>query len=250
MFESCRAHLRLHRRSRCTAVSEGLSPTEVGKELGEHAERHHEQLHRHDKLISIAEAVLLSIVTLTAAWSGYSAAKWNTESSLKIAKGNTTRAKANRAFQGSLTLRSQDAANFNAWFAAYLSGSKQEQLVAQKRFRPQYDAAFRAWLATRPFTNPNAPKGPQYMPQYKPTGEALSNRLDDEADRLYAEGEHAGETSDKYIRVTVILASVLFLVGISSHFPLRSVRVGLVIVGAALLIFAGVQLLQLPGLPS
>ena len=87
------------------------------------------------------------------------------------------------------------------------------------------------------------------MPQYKPTGEALSKRLDVEADERYAEGQHAGETSDKYIRVTVILASVLFLVGISTHFPYRSVRAGLVVVGAGLVVVAGVMLLQLPGLP-
>ena len=47
-------------------------------------------------------------------------------------------------------------------------------------------------------------------------------------DVQYAAGEHAGVTGDKYIRVTVILASVLFIVGISSHFPLRGVRIGLV----------------------
>ena len=81
-------------------MPEGLSPTEVGKEIGDHAERHGEHRHRHDRAISIAEAILLSIVTLTAAWSGYSAAKWNTESSLKLAKATAVRAKANRAFQG------------------------------------------------------------------------------------------------------------------------------------------------------
>jgi hypothetical protein len=70
-----------------------------------------------------------------------------------------------------------------------------------------------------------------------------------EANERYAEGEYAGETSDKYITVTVILASVLFLVGISTHFPYRAVRLGLILVGAALLIFAVVQLLLLPGLP-
>jgi hypothetical protein len=48
----------------------------------------------------------------------------------------------------------------------------------------------------------------------------------------------------------VILASVLFLVGISSHFPLRGVRIGLVAVGAALLLFGAVQILQLPGPPA
>lgn len=233
-------------------MAEGLSPTEVGKELGEHAAhaRAHEGAHRRDRLISIVEAVLLSVVTITAAWSGYSAAKWGTESSLQLAQASATRTKANRAFQQSLTLRSQDAANFNAWFAAYLAGRKRDERVAERRFRPQYDVAFRAWLATNPFTNPSAPKGPQYMPQYKPTGAVRSKLLDARADAHYAAGEHAAITSDKYVRVTVLLASVLFIVGISSHFPLRGVRIGLVAVGAALLIVAAVQILQLPRPPA
>ena len=59
------------------------------------------------------------------------------------------------------------------------------------------------------------------MPQYKPTGEAASRRLDARADAYYAEGQDAAKTSDDHTRTTVILASVLFLVGIGSHFPIR-----------------------------
>jgi hypothetical protein len=235
-------------------MPEGLAPSEVGKEIHEHAAHHGEggngALHPHGRMISIAEAVLLAIVALTAAWAGFSAAKWGTESSLKLAKASTTRAKANRAFQLASTTRAQDASNFNAWLSAYLVGNKSAERVAEKRFRPNYDVAFRAWLATKPFTNPDAPKGPQYMPQYRPLGGALATRLDAQADAYYAEGEHAAQTGDKYIRVTVILASVLFIVGISSHFPLRSIRIGLVCLGAALLIFAAVEILQLPGPPA
>jgi hypothetical protein len=235
-------------------VPEGLSPSEVGKEIHEHAahtvERVEGELHRHDRLISIAEAVLLAIVALTAAWAGYSAAKWGTEASLKLAKASATRAKANRAFQLAATTRSQDASNFNAWFVAYLAGNSNAARVAENRFRPNYDEAFRAWLATKPFTNPHAPKGPQYMPQYRPLGGALATRLDAQADAYYAQGEHAASTGDRYIRVTVVLATVLFIVGISSHFPLRGVRIGLVCLGAALLIFAAFEILQLPGPPA
>jgi hypothetical protein len=235
-------------------VPEGLSPAEVGKEIGEHAKHveheAEESLHRHKRALSIAEAVLLSVVALTAAWSGYAAAKWSTESSLKLAKASATRTKANRAYQGALTLRSQDAANFNAWFTAYLLGNHRGEQIAEKRFRPQYDVAFRAWLKTKPFSNPRAPKGPQYMPQYHPTGAAASKFLDAQANAYYAQGQDAGITGDRYIRVTVILASVLFLVGISSHFPLTGIRVGLICVGAALLLFAAVEILQLPGPPA
>jgi hypothetical protein len=187
-------------------MPEGLSPGEVGKEIHEHAaheaERLEGELHHHDKLISISEAVLLAIVALTAAWAGYSAAKWGTESSLKLAKASAARTKANRAFDLATTTRSQDASNFNAWFVAYLANDKNAERVAERRFRPNYDAAFRAWLATKPFTNTNAPKGPQYMPQYRPLGGTLATRLDAEADASYAQGEHAAATGDRYIRVT------------------------------------------------
>jgi hypothetical protein len=156
----------------------------------------------------------------------------------------------NAAYLQSFTLRSQDASNFNAWFAAYLSHDKAGQRIAERRFRPQYDVAFRAWLKMHPFTNPNAPKGPQYMPQYHPTGLAQSVALNGKGDDLYAEGRKAGETSDKYVRVTVILASVLFIVGISSHFKLRAARLALVTVGTGLLIFAAIEILQLPRPPA
>ena len=45
----------------------------------------------------------------------------------------------------------------------------------------------------------------------------------------------------------MLLATVLFLVGLSTHFPLLSVRYGLVGLGAVLLVASAVQLLPLPG---
>jgi hypothetical protein len=72
----------------------------------------------------------------------------------------------------------------------------------------------------------------------------------DEAGDQSASGEDAGTKSDKYIRTTVFLASVLFLVGISTRFPLRGGRYALVGLGAVLLAISFVLLLQLPGPPT
>jgi len=231
-------------------VPEGLSATEVGDKIAEHAK--HEVEHgagRHEKRLSIAEAVLLSTVTIVAAWAGYSAAKWGTESSLNLAKASATRVKANRAFQEALTYRVGDAVTFNAWYTAYVAGNENAMRVARRYFLPQYRVAFDAWLATRPFANPNAPAGPEAMPQFKAPAEALARTLDNKADAYYAKGESAAQTGDHYIRVTVILASVLFLVGVSTQFPIRGVRYGLVGTGLVLLLFAGAQILSLPGPP-
>ena len=47
-----------------------------------------------------------------------------------------------------------------------------------------------------------------------------------------------------------VFASVLFLGGISGHFPLRQARYGLIGIGTLILILAVVQLLGLPGPPG
>jgi hypothetical protein len=229
-------------------VVEGLSAVEVGKEIAEHA-KHAPARDWHDRIISITEALLLAVVTVVAAWSGFAAAKWGTESSLKLAQASATRTKANRAFEAAQTFRAADASMFNAWFTARLAGNENGARVAHKRFRPEYRVAFDAWLATKPFSNPDAPSGPQTMPQYKPAGEVASRRLDAAADAFYAEGQDSAKNSDEYIRTTVILASVLFLVGISTHFPIRGTRLVLIGFGAALLAFAAVQIVGLPAPP-
>jgi hypothetical protein len=56
--------------------------------------------------------------------------------------------------------------------------------------------------------------------------------------------------SDDYIRITVFLAAVLFLVGIGSTFKLLTVRYVLIGVGAALLILATVSIARQPGIPA
>lgn len=122
--------------------------------------------------------------------------------------------------------------------------------LAEHRFRPPFRVAFEAWRATKPETNPNAPRGPTFMPQYRQPGLAKGKALEAQADEAFASGQSAGETSDKFIRVTVYLASVLFLVGISTRFPLRGGRYALIGLGAAMLILSFVQLTQLPGPPT
>jgi hypothetical protein len=247
-------------RDRCVsanvrAVPEGLSPAEVGKEIAhhkeeaaaEHGQPHHDRRHR---LISIGEAVLLSIVALMAAWSGYAAAKWGTESSLSLAKASATRGKANLASVQATQIRTLDSVSFNAAVTAYESHNAKLFALTLKRLRPGYKPAVDAWLALHPLRNPNAPPDPSYMPQYKIPQEAQARTLDAQATALFNQGESAAGTADRYVRLTVLLAAVLFLVGISSHFPVLGGRYGLLAIAGALLVFSVVELLGLPGPPS
>jgi hypothetical protein len=232
-------------------VPEGLSASEVGKEIGEHG-RHAPHAHgsRHDRLLSVTEALLLSLVAVLAAYSGFAAAKWSTESSIELARASALRTKANRADLEGLQIRTLDSVSFNAWFAAFSAGNLTAERLAEKRLRPGYRPAFTAWLATDPAHNRAAPPGPSYMPQYVISQETYSPIYDAQADAAFTKGSEAGATGDKYVRDTVFLATVLFLVGISSHFALRQARYGLIGVGSLILAFSVVQLLGLPGPPA
>ncbi len=232
-------------------MPEGLSASEVGKEIGEHARRRGDSGHeRRDRVLAIVEALLLSFVTLAAAWSGYSAAKWSTESSVLLAQATADRTKANQAALDAQELRNFDSSTFDAWFTAYVIGDEQAMRIAERRFRPEFKVAFDAWQATDPETNPNAAAGPTYVPEYAQPELAKAEELERAADEAFAEGAEAGETSDKYVRVTVFLASVLFLVGISTHFPYRGVRYALIGLGGVVLVVSLVLLSTLPLPPS
>lgn len=172
-------------------MPEGLSPAEVGKEIAHHKEQaeqdhrpsEHERRHR---LISIGEAVLLSIVALLAAWSGYSAAKWGTESSLSLAKASSTRTRASLDSIQATQTRTLDSVSFNAALTAYESHDAKLFRLTLRRLRPGYKPAMNAWLALHPLKNPNAPPDPSYMPQYKIPQQIQAQALNSQADAFFS----------------------------------------------------------------
>jgi hypothetical protein len=240
-------------------VAEGLDPIEAGKQLHEHGDGHRdgdgagdgngEGAGRNSRIVQICEAVLLALVTITAAWAGYSAARWNTSSRVDIAASATLRNLATRADLEAMSQRNFDSATFNAWFIAFTLNSKAKERVAVRRFRPIFRTAFDAWMATDPLHNKNAPPGPTYMPQYKLPAQAKANALDRAASEKFATGNHDGTVGDDYVRITVFLAAVLFLVGIGSSFKLAGVRYALIAFGTVLLILSVVLITREPGLP-
>ena len=66
------------------------------------------------------------------------------------------------------------------------------------------------------------------------------------SDALYQLGAIDGNRSDDYVRTTVYLATVLFLVGINGHFALRGARIGLITVAMIIVAFAAIELITLP----
>lgn len=156
---------------------------------------------------------------------------------------------ANRAELDAQNLRNFDSTTFNSWFTAYVAGNTTAESVAERRFRPAFKVAFDDWLATDPFTNAKAPPGPTYMPQYKQPALATAATLDQNATRDYTLGVQAGSNADNYIRDTIYLATILFLIGISGHFRFFRIRVSLVVLSGIMMLVAVFEIVTSPPIP-
>jgi hypothetical protein len=131
-----------------------------------------------------------------------------------------------------------NALSLDAWIAA--SERKDDKLAAyyQRRFTPEFRVAFEARLKTDPLQNPAARPGPFIMPEYRNARLERSKELHQEASAVFTEGTEARETAEKYVRSTVLLATILFLIALAQRFKLRKVRMGLFLVAAILMVYA------------
>ena len=201
---------------------------------------------RLERMLELGAVILMSITTLATAWCGYQAARWSGEQSQGYARASATRIKAQQQSTMAGQFRIGDVLLFNGWLNAHATGHAKLAATYERRFRPEFRPAFQAWLAERPFTNAAAPPGPQYMPQYKPTGTAEATKLDAEADTLYKEGTDAKANDDHYILSTVFFAAVLFFAGISLRLDWQPLRIAILGMALALLIGGGVFVASLP----
>ena len=197
---------------------------------------------RHEIAIEIGEAFLLALVAVATAWSGYQAALWDGRSTKLYGTSSRIRSLATQATTRGGQTQLYDATTFNFWLQATLTHNPKLARGYEKRFRLEYRPAFRAWLATHPFTSPNALPGPIFMPQYHNSLVAKGAELNAQASDVFQEGVDARETGEKYVRTTVLLATVLFLIALSQRFGLFKVRAGLLLVAVALLIISLVSI--------
>jgi hypothetical protein len=229
-------------------MAEGNANMEIAQHLREHGghEDHDEPSHRRIETIEILEAILLAIVALSTALSGYQAAKWDGESAKAYATSSRLRVQStDLQLTGNQTLL-YDTGTFTAWLQAYTAGDAKLAGILSRRFTPEYKVAFDAWLKLDPLINPGAPPGPRYMPQYKdPLGEKAQS-LGDQATEAFNEGVHDRAIGEDYVRVTVILAAVLFLLAIGQRFRIKGVRLAVSGVAGAFLVYCIVLLISYP----
>jgi hypothetical protein len=209
-------------------MPEGNINAEVAEHLrehGAHADRAEQPpSKRRVETIEILEAILLAVVAIATALSGFQAALFDGESAKEYATSSRLRTEANGVQLTANQTLVYNAGTFTAWLQAYDAGDKSLQDLLARRFTPEYKKAFDAWVEIGGATNPKAPPGPRYMPEYEDPLVEKATELNKEASHAFDLGVSTRATGEKYVRVTVILATALFLIAIGQRFRIRGVR--------------------------
>ena len=137
-------------------------------------------------------------------------------------------------------------ATFTQWVNAYA----QEQTTLADfyfaRFRPEFEPAVEAWVATRPLRNPDAPLTPFAMPEYQVAARAEAATLEAEAEELSARARENVQRATNYVLGVVLFASALFFAGMSSKLGTRRLQLILLSLGIGVFLLGVVWLATLP----
>jgi hypothetical protein len=227
-------------------MSEITSNVEFAHRFSEHGYGHESASNPRFHWIEMFEALVLAMVAIATAWSGYQAAKWEAISAMNYALAVRTSVRA----QEDMTLAGQnhlyDVVTFNNWITAKSSGNQKLADLFERRFRPDFALAFTAWLKLDPLNNPSAPPGPTFMPEYSYPHQRESAELSKQASAYFEKGVVTREHGDSYVKVTVFLATVLFLTALSQRFKSFGPRVAVLAVASVMLVMSAYWIITLP----
>ncbi len=199
-----------------------------------------------EEILEILEALVLAIVAIATAWSGYQAELWTGHQAQLYGQASKLRVQAEGTANFANQERLYNSSTVVEWLNAEGHGDKKLADLFERRFLPEFRPAFEAWKKTDPINNPNAPAGPQLMAEYRSSKTQEAAKLNDQATEVFDQGTQERQRADQYVRMTVTLATVLLLMAISQRFKMRGVRLGLLGFALLLLCFPIYHILTLP----
>src|SRR5215831_11771599 len=198
------------------------------------------------KWVEPVAALLMALATLSTAWCSFESAAWTRRSNRLMNEFNTLERKA-----GVLTIQGMQqttihTAMFMQALAAHQAGNEKLVNFYVERFPPELRKAYDAWLAQKPFENPNADPHPFVSNLYVTPGTREAAEANAKAATSLEEARKAGTLSGQYLANTVLFAAVLFFANASSRFEQRRVRVVAFSFAIAVFLFAVVRTVMLP----
>jgi hypothetical protein len=221
----------------------GSTNIQVAHHLGEHLGVSRADAH---ETLEIFAALVLAIVAIATAWSGYQAALWTGRQAELYGVAGKLRIEADGAATIANQERLYNVATVVEWLKAEAGGQHKLADMFERRFLPEFRPAFEAWKKKDPLNNPGAPAGPFFMGEYHSAQAEKAASLNEQANEVFELGNQARKHSDDYVEVTVTLAAVLLLMALSGRFKMHYVRIGLAAIAALLLCQPVYRLLTLP----
>jgi hypothetical protein len=137
-------------------------------------------------------------------------------------------------------------AMFMQLLAAQQEGNEKLVNFYVERFPPDVRKAYDAWLAQKPFENPNADPHPFVPKLYEVRGTREAAEANAKAASSLHAARNAGNVSGQYLANTVLFAAVLFFASASGKFEQRRVRVIAFAFAVAVFAFAVMRTAMLP----
>lgn len=172
---------------------------------------------RSRRLDTIA-SIMLAAAGVASAWATYQSSLWGgvQASSYATASAKVTEAARLELQAGQKT--GMDTAMYMAWMSAAAKNDQELMTFYERRFAPELKKVFDAWRSQYPADLRSqvreGPNLPMLRTEHSESLEAKTMR--DEAAALFGKADKANSTGDRYVASTVILALVLFLLGIST----------------------------------
>jgi len=187
--------------------------------------------------VDLLATFLLAVAAVATAWSSYQAARWSGVQTIDFSRANAARIESTRASDEAGRQMQIDVLTFTQWANAYGRGDDRLERFYFDRFRDEFRPAMRAWIATRPLRDPDAPPSPFAMPEYRLAENVEAERLLRDAERLGVSARESNQRSDIYVLAVVLFAAALFFAGISTKLPAERGR--LLVLGLGYVVFLG-----------
>ena len=120
--------------------------------------------------LEIAVVIIISASALVTSWASYEANLWSRKQAVNYGLSGAHRVMATRAALDASVNRTMEVGLLNAWMAAREARNQRLATFYERRFPPEFEPAFRDWMAQRPFDNPQAAPSPFRLSSYRPPG--------------------------------------------------------------------------------
>jgi hypothetical protein len=191
-------------------------------------------------------ALLMALATLSTAWCAYQSAAFTRKSNRLMNEFNSLERRAGLQTMQGMQQATIHTAMFMQLLAAQQEGNEKLVNFYVERFPPDVRKAYDAWLAQKPFENPNADPHPFVPKLYEVRGTREAAEANAKAASSLHAARNAGNVSGQYLANTVLFAAVLFFASASGKFEQRRVRVIAFAFAVAVFAFAVMRTAMLP----